>query len=81
MTVTELTHPALGTEDWRWVRWELFVFSDVRDVLPGTCSDAVLVVHRGAARVGDWLCALWTADMLGAQPAREPRRVSTGGAA
>lgn len=72
MNVTELTDPALAALDWRWVRWELFVFSDVRDLLPSRRPDTVLVVHRGAARVEDWIAALVAAGMLEQRPAREP---------
>jgi hypothetical protein len=47
VNLTQLTHPALATHDPRLVRWELFVFSDVRfaqiarrDVLHATPLDA-----------------------------------------
>ena len=55
MNLTELTHPALAGQDSRLVRWELFVFSDVRDVLPTPRRDTVVVAHRGPARTEEWL--------------------------
>ena len=72
MNVTELTHPGLAAQDWRWVRWELFVFHEVRDVMPGARADTVRVVHRGPARVDEWIAALVAAEMLDEQPACEP---------
>ena len=69
MTLTELTHPALAGRDPRLVRWELFVFSDVRDVLPTPRSDTLVVAHRGPARKNDWIAALWAAGMLDEQQA------------
>lgn len=69
MNLTELTHPALAAHDPRVVRWELFVFSDVRDVLPTPRRDTVVVAHRGPARKNDWIAALWTAGMLDEQQA------------
>lgn len=72
MTVTELTHAGVAAGGWRRVRWELFVFDDVRDVLPSAEADAVRVVHRGPARVGEWSAALDAAATLDGQPAREP---------
>jgi hypothetical protein len=67
--LTELTHPALALHDARLVRWELFVFSDVRDVLPTPRRDTVVVVHRGPARTDDWIAALGAAGMLDQRPA------------
>jgi hypothetical protein len=64
VNLTELTHPALVGHDPRGVRWELFVFSDVRDVLPTPRRDTVVVAHRGAARPKDWMAALAEAGML-----------------
>ena len=69
MTLTQLTHPALAQHDPRVVRWELFVFSDVRDVLPTPRADTVVVVHRGPAQPARWLVALQDAGMLDGQPA------------
>jgi hypothetical protein len=69
VTLTELTHPALAGHDPRVVRWELFVFSDVRDVLPTPRRETVVVVHRGPTRRAEWLAALKTAGMLDEQPA------------
>lgn len=69
MTLTELAHPALAKHDPRVVRWELFVFSDVRDVLPTPRRDTVVVVHRGPAQRDHWIAALTAAGMLDEQPA------------
>jgi hypothetical protein len=69
VTLTELTHPALAGRDPRLVRWELFVFSDVRDVLPTPRGDTVVVVHRGPAHQHEWLATLRAAGMLDEQPA------------
>jgi hypothetical protein len=69
VTLTELTHPALARHDARVVRWELFVFSDVRDVLPTPRRDTVVVVHRGPGQPARWLAALEDAGMLDDQPA------------
>jgi hypothetical protein len=69
VSLTQLTHPALAQHDPRVVRWELFVFSDVRDVLPTPRPDTVVVVHRGPAQPAHWLAALQDAGMLDTQPA------------
>lgn len=49
---------ARGSEHWRWVRWELFIFRDVRDVLATRDRDRLLIVHRGGAQPERWLQAL-----------------------
>ena len=72
MNVTELTHPDLAHEDWHLVRWELFVVSDVRDVRPSRRPDTVEVVHRGEARVEEWLAVLESAGMVGGRARSEP---------
>ena len=72
MALTQLTHPALARHDPRVVRWELFVFSDVRDVLPTPRQDTVVVVHRGRAQRDAWLVALSDAGMLDEQSAPDP---------
>ena len=46
------------------IRWELFVFRDVRDVLATADPDRLLVVHYGAARPQDWLEALWRSGLI-----------------
>lgn len=69
MNLTQLTHPALAGHDPRLIRWELFVFSDVRDVLPTSRRDTVVVAHRGPARPDEWMAALHDAGMLEARPA------------
>jgi hypothetical protein len=66
-----LTHPALARHDSRVVRWELFVFSDVRDVLPTSRPGTVSVVHRDRARTDDWLAALKAAGMLDEEQATD----------
>jgi hypothetical protein len=68
VNLTQLTHPALARHDPRLVRWELFVFSDVRDVLPTSRRETVVVAHRGPAREVDWIAALDAAGMLDEQP-------------
>jgi hypothetical protein len=69
VNLTQLSHPALAQHDPRVVRWELFVFSDVRDVLPTAKPDTVVVVHRGPAQPAQWLAALQEAGMLDMQVA------------
>lgn len=69
MTLTQLTHPAFARHDPRVVRWELFVFSDVRDVLPTPRPETIVVVHRGPAQPAQWLAVLQDAGMLEAQAA------------
>jgi hypothetical protein len=69
VTLTQLTHPALAQHDPRVVRWELFVFSDVRDVRPTARPDTVVVVHRGVPQPAQWLATLHDVGMLEAQPA------------
>jgi hypothetical protein len=49
------------------VRWELFVFSDVRDVLPTPRPDTIVIVHRGVPQPAQWLAALQDVGMLEAQ--------------
>jgi hypothetical protein len=70
--VAELTHPDLARQDWRLVRWELFILPDVRDVRPSGRADAVLIVHRGAARVQQWLAVLEAAGMRAEPPMSRP---------
>jgi hypothetical protein len=72
VSITELTHPGIEGCDVRWVQWELFVFGDVRDVLPGPQPDTVLVVHRGPARVEEWTDALVRSGLLGEWSATSP---------
>lgn len=50
--------------DARLARWELFVFREVRDVLPGPRGGTVVVIHTGAARCEAWLAALHKAGLL-----------------
>jgi hypothetical protein len=37
------------------VRWELFVFHDVRDVLPTDAPDVLMVIFRGEPQPATWL--------------------------
>lgn len=60
-----------GSDDWCWVRWELFIFRNIRDVLPTHERDCVLIVHRGRAQPERWLQALGDA---GFDSPRAPRR-------
>jgi hypothetical protein len=46
------------------IRWELFVFREVRDVLPGPRGGTVVVIHTGAARCEAWLAELHEAGLL-----------------
>ena len=68
--LTELRVPG-GSEQWCWVRWELFIFLDVRDVLATRQRDRVLIVHRGRALRERWLQALRDTG-LDAQDVRAP---------
>jgi hypothetical protein len=43
------------------IRWELFVFHDVRDVVATDRPDVLLVIHRGAPDASGWLEALRSA--------------------
>jgi hypothetical protein len=72
VTVTELTHPDLAHQEWRLVRWELFIISDVRDVRPSARQDTALVVHRGAAQVEEWLAVLEAAGMVAGRRLPQP---------
>jgi hypothetical protein len=40
------------------IRWELFVFDDVRDVLATDGPDTLTIVYRGSPRPAEWLEAL-----------------------
>ncbi len=54
--------------DVRLVRWELFLFRDVRDVLPGSRDGTVVVIHTGAARPEAWLRELHEAGLVAQRP-------------
>src|SRR6266446_4365190 len=43
------------------IRWELFVFDDVRDVLATDGPDALTILYRGNPRPDEWLEALGAA--------------------
>ena len=62
LSLSELYVPDGGRHCHR-VRWELFIFSEVRDVLATSDRDRVLVVHRGAAQPDLWLQALSEAGL------------------
>jgi len=63
-----------ATPDPRLVRWELFLFRDVRDVLPGCRPGTVLVIHTGPARCDLWLAELREAGLV---RGRAPRHRET----
>ena len=63
MTATEF-HPGLADGDRRSIRRRLLLFPDVRDVLPTTRPDAVVVLHDGPAQVEEWTEALAAAGLL-----------------
>lgn len=58
MYLSELSLAGLDRHTASAVRWELFVFRDVRDVLRGSRADTVIVVHRGRARPEAWRATL-----------------------
>jgi hypothetical protein len=64
VTATELAHPGLAGGDRRSIRRRLFLFPHVRDVLPTTRPDAVVVLHDGPAQVEEWAEALADAGLL-----------------
>ena len=43
-----------AARDHRAVRWQLFCFQEIRDVLPGGRDGLVVVIHHGAARPETW---------------------------
>lgn len=62
-----------GSRHWRAVRWELFVFRAVRDVLPTVDPERVLVVHRGPPEPEAWAQVLGDAGFDAAPgPTRRP---------
>jgi hypothetical protein len=64
----------LGSEpapDYRLVRWELFLFRDVRDVLAGPRAGTVVVIHRGPEQSDLWLAELRESGLL--RSAAQPR--------
>jgi hypothetical protein len=63
LSLTELRVPG-GGEQRTWVRWELFIFRDVRDVLSTRDADRVLVVHHGPPRIDEWLDALRESGLI-----------------
>jgi len=74
LSLTELRVPG-GSANWRRVRWDLFIFRDVRDVLVTHDRDRVLVVHRGCAQPDRWRQALNDAG-LGRYPVNGSRPVN-----
>lgn len=63
MNATELD---LGPRapDWRLVRWDLFIFPEIRDVLATGRDGIVVVIHHGPARVEQWVSQLRSAGLL-----------------
>jgi hypothetical protein len=57
-----------GARAWRSVRWELFVFGEVRDVLPSSDPDRVLLCFRGQAEPEDWRAVLRAAGFVVDRP-------------
>ncbi len=68
MYLTEFSLPGLDRHRVTAVRWELFVFHDVRDVLPGSHPDTVVVAHRGQARRAAWRTTLLAAGIGSYEP-------------
>jgi hypothetical protein len=64
VTATEFTHPGLAGGDRRSVRRELLLSPHVREVLPSTRPDAIVVLHHGPARPDEWTRALAAAGLL-----------------
>lgn len=64
LSLTEL-HVPRGRELRTWVRWELFIFHPVRDVLATDDPERLLVAHYGPARPEAWMDALWRAGLIG----------------
>lgn len=57
------------------IRWELFLFEDVRDVLATNRSDSLTVVFRGEPRPVEWREALRSAGYdVSASAVRQPCR-------
>jgi hypothetical protein len=68
MSTWEL-YVAGGARHWTAVRWELFVFPDVRDVAPTADPDRVRVVFRGEPQPERWRAALREAGFeVGGEP-------------
>lgn len=59
------------------VRWELFVFPEVRDVVVAVRADVVAVLHEGDPAPAAWVRTLraagYVAEDPDARPAGEPR--------
>ena len=47
-----------AARDHRVVRWQLFCFREIRDVLPGSREGLVVVIHHGTARPEAWRAEL-----------------------
>jgi hypothetical protein len=52
-----------GSPHWQQLQWELFIFHDVRGVLPTRDRDRVVIVHRSRAEPERWLQALRDAGL------------------
>ncbi len=66
---TEFVLPGLDLHLVAVVRWELFVFGDVRDVQHSPIPDTVVVVHRGDACPTAWRATLLAVGIGTRQPA------------
>ncbi|MDO8209305.1 hypothetical protein [Conexibacter sp. CPCC 206217] len=58
---SDLTPPAMAAQ---LVRSELYLFTEIVDVLPASRADTVVVVHEGPARPGAWRAELEEAGIL-----------------
>ena len=54
-------HVSGGRERVSAIRWELFVFRDVRDVVATDRPDVLYVIHRGEPDLRGWLETLCSA--------------------
>ena len=62
-----------ASHDHHAVRWQLFCFREIRDVLPGSRRGTVVVIHIGAARP-----TAWRAEVLGAGESGDARHRPAG---
>lgn len=59
LKASELRFPGFDAGGERdWIRWELFLHHEVRDVLRTRWSDTLLVLHRGTANPEAWSATL-----------------------
>lgn len=70
--LTELSLTGLDCHTASAVRWELFVFRDVRDVLRSPRPDTVVVLHHGRARPEAWRATLLASGIGTYTPTETP---------